>query len=124
VKLRKWFDIARLRVRSLLRRSRVESELERELRFHLEQETEANRHLGLLAPEAQQAARRRLGGVAQIQEECRDMRRTGYIENFIHDLQYAICQPDLSQVSRESLRPPRYPRAQPCLRLHRRHHAQ
>src|SRR5690242_5904447 len=38
---------------------------------------------------ARSAALRRLGGAAQIQEECRDMRRTGYIENFIRDLQYA-----------------------------------
>jgi predicted permease len=27
--------------------------------------------------------------MAQVQEECRDMRRTGYIENFVRDLQYA-----------------------------------
>jgi predicted permease len=90
VKPQQWFHIVRLRLRSLLRRNRVESELERELRFHLEQETEANLRLGLLPPTARQAAIRRLGGVAQIQEECRDMRRTSYIENFIHDMQYAI----------------------------------
>ena len=88
--VQRWSHITRLRLRSLLRRNRVEGELERELRFHLDQEVDANLRLGLLRPEARQAAVRRLGGVTQIQEECRDMRRTSYVENFIHDLQYAI----------------------------------
>lgn len=83
--LRQWFDIAFLRLRSLFGRGRVE----RELRFHLDRETEANLRLGLSPPEARLAALRRLGGMAHVQEECRDMRRTGYIENFVRDLQYA-----------------------------------
>jgi predicted permease len=90
VTLQQRFDITRSRLRSLFRRKRVEGELERELRFHLDQETEANLRLGLLPPDARHAAIRRLGGVAQIQEECRDMRRTSYIENFVHDVRYAI----------------------------------
>jgi hypothetical protein len=87
---RRQWDIARLRFRSLLRRGRLESELDRELRFHLESETDANLRLGLPPTEAHLAAIRRLGGMAQIQEECRDMRRTDYLENFARDLQYAV----------------------------------
>ena len=30
-----------------------------------------------------------MGGLTQIQEECRDMRRTNYIENLVQDLRYA-----------------------------------
>ncbi|MFN7992295.1 MAG: ABC transporter permease [Bryobacteraceae bacterium] len=85
-----WFQIVRLRLRSLLRRGVLEQELDRELQFHLEQETEKNLDLGLTPSEARSAALRRLGGVAQIQEECRDMRRTSYIENFVSDLRYAV----------------------------------
>lgn len=87
--LRRWWDIGRLRLRSLLRRGRVESELDKELRFHLESEIEANLRLGLSPREARIAAVRRLGGMAQIQEECRDMRRTDYLENFMSDLRYS-----------------------------------
>ena len=36
------------------------------------------------------AALRRFGGVAQVQEECREMRRVQYIENFAQDLRYAL----------------------------------
>jgi predicted permease len=86
----RWWDIVRLRLRSLLRSGRLEQELDKELCFHLESETEANLRLGLAPLDAQHAALRRLGGVAQIQEECRDMRRAGYFENFVRDLQYAI----------------------------------
>lgn len=82
----RWWDIGRLRLRSLLRRGRVESELDKELRFHLESETATNLRLGDSPEEARLAAIRRLGGMAQIQEECRDMRRTNYLENFLRDL--------------------------------------
>lgn len=86
----RWLDILRLRLRSLFRRGAVEQELDRELRFHLDKETEANQTLGLTPEGARNAALRRFGGAAQIQEECRDMRRTAYLENFVQDLRYAV----------------------------------
>jgi predicted permease len=89
MQLERWFDIVRLRLRSLLRRNAVEGEMDRELQFHLDQEIEKNLRLGLTRAEARSAAVRRLGGITQIREECRDMRRTGYIESFLRDLQYA-----------------------------------
>lgn len=77
-----------MRLRSLLRRGQVETELEKELTFHVEQEIEANLAAGIAPIEARRAALRRLGGVAQIKEECRDMRRTEYLENLWQDLRY------------------------------------
>jgi predicted permease len=90
MKLGRWWNIVRMRMRSLARRGRVEGELDKELRFHLEQQIEENLALGIPPAEARRAALRRLGGMAQIQEECRDMRRTNYIENLWHDLHYAM----------------------------------
>jgi predicted permease len=72
-----------------VRRRQAEQELEKELRFHLEQQIEENRTRGTTGNEAHYAALRRLGNISQIQEECRDMRRTNYIENFLQDLRYA-----------------------------------
>jgi predicted permease len=86
----RWLDVVRMRARSLGRRGRVEDELDRELRFHLEQEAEHYRARGMPSGEARFAAMRRLGGVAQVQEECREMRRVQYIENFTQDLRYAL----------------------------------
>jgi predicted permease len=89
VKTGRWSDILRLRARSLFSRDRVESELEKELRFHLEQEAEEARGHGLSLDEARIAAHRKLGGITQIREECRDMRRTNFLENLKQDSRYA-----------------------------------
>jgi predicted permease len=85
----RWLHLVRLRLRSLLHRNSVERELDRELQFHLDREVEENVRLGRDPSEARTAAILRLGGVAQIQEECRDMRRTSHIENLVRDLKYA-----------------------------------
>ncbi len=82
-------DIVRLRLRSLLHRSHVEEDLAKELRFHLEQQAQENLAAGMPPAEARRAAARKLGSVTQIEEECRDMRRTDIIENFWRDLRYA-----------------------------------
>ena len=79
-----------LRCRSLFRRGRVELELNDELRFHLERLTEEYVAKGMTPKEARYAALRELGGVDQIKEECRDMRRVNYIENLLQDLRYGL----------------------------------
>jgi predicted permease len=86
----RWRDVVRMRLRSLARRGRVDDELERELRFHVEQEAEEYRARGMSPEAARCAALRRIGGVAQVQEECREMRRVQYVENFMQDLRYAL----------------------------------
>src|SRR5580658_7806752 len=80
----------RLRLRSLFGRARVERELADELSFHLEQQIAENRAAGMPAAEARLAAMRLLGGVPQIQAECRDMRMTTAIESVFQDLRYAL----------------------------------
>ncbi len=79
-----------LRFRSLFRRGRVEGELSDELRFHLEKLAEENVAKGMTSNEARYAALRELGGVEQVKEECRDMRRVNYIENLVQDLTYGL----------------------------------
>jgi hypothetical protein len=79
----RWLHKLPLRFRSLLVRRRVERELNDELRFHLEKQIEVKVARGMTAEEARYAALRELGGVEQIKEECRDMRRMSYIENFV-----------------------------------------
>src|SRR5215469_13833954 len=79
-----------MRFRTLLKRQRVESELDREMRYHVERQAEENVAAGMNPREAREAASRSFGGVTQVQEECRDKRRTTYLENFLHDLRYAV----------------------------------
>jgi hypothetical protein len=56
---RRWIDVGRLRLRSLVRRARVESELDRELRAHLDAMIAENLERGMSPVEA-----RRVDGVA------------------------------------------------------------
>jgi predicted permease len=86
----RWMDIARLRLRSLFGKAQVEAELDRELRFHLEEQTRENVARGMSPEEARAAARRAFGGTTQFQEECRDMRRTNRLESLWSDLRYAV----------------------------------
>jgi len=81
-----------LRLRSLFKRERVEQELGDELRFHLEKLTAENVARGMGPQDARYAALRELGGIEQIKEECRDMRRVNYIENLIQDIRYGLRQ--------------------------------
>jgi putative ABC transport system permease protein len=84
----RWLYKLSLRFRSLFRRGSVERELSDELRFHLENLTQEYVAHGLTPEEARYAALRELGGVDQIKEECRDMRRLNFIDNLIQDLRY------------------------------------
>ena len=86
----RWFYKLPLRFRSLFLKSNVEQELAEELRFHLEKLIEQEVARGMTPEEAHYAALRELGGVEQIKEECRDMRRVNYVESFIQDVRYGL----------------------------------
>jgi predicted permease len=88
--LRRLCDVAFLRLRSLFGKTAVERELERELAFHLDNQIRENMSRGMSADEARRVAIRSLGGIAQVQEECRDMRRINQIETIWNDLRYAV----------------------------------
>jgi putative ABC transport system permease protein len=90
VRLRRWFYTVPLRLRSLLRRGRVEEELDEELRYHLERQIEENLADGMSAAEARYAALRAMGGIEQHKEVCRDMRRVNFIEDFLQDIRYGL----------------------------------
>jgi macrolide transport system ATP-binding/permease protein len=89
-KVTRALDVFRLRLRSLLRSKSVEEELSRELRFHLDQQIDENLAAGMPPEEARYAALRTVGRIAQIKEECRDMRRVAWFENTVQDLKYAV----------------------------------
>lgn len=83
------FDKLRLRFTSLFRRRKIDAQLEDELRFHFDQLVNENISADMPPDEARQSALRSMGRTAAIQEECRDMRRTKWIDDFLHDIGYA-----------------------------------
>lgn len=86
----RWLDQFTLRLRTLFRRGRVESELHRELDFHLKEQIAENRARGMSAQEALYAALRTIGGMSQIEEQCRDQRGLHWIENTLQDVRYSL----------------------------------
>ena len=86
----RWFYIVPLRLRSLLRRNQVDHELDEELQYHIERQIEQNLSMGMTPSEARTAARRAIGPPGYYKEECRDTRRTHFVEDLLHDVRYAL----------------------------------
>ena len=90
MRLEHWFYTLPLRLRSLFRFRQVEQELDEELRYHLDRQTEENIARGMTTEEARLAALRAMGGVEQRKEQCRDMRRVNWIEDLTQDIRYGL----------------------------------
>ncbi len=78
------------RLFGLIHKDKVESEMDKEIRFHLEREMEENIRRGMKPEEAYFAAQRSFGGVEQYKEECRDVRRNRWLEDFLQDARYSL----------------------------------
>jgi putative ABC transport system permease protein len=77
--------IAIHRLRSLLRSSRTETEMQRELALHVEQLTREYISAGLSESDAYRAARLEFGSLETIKEQCRDMRRVTLVQDLFKD---------------------------------------
>lgn len=84
-----WLDGLRDRLRWLTRSEEAEEQLDYELRFHLEMETERLVAAGQSPEEAARRAAWSLGHVGQAKEAVRDERGIGWIEEASRDLSYA-----------------------------------
>src|SRR5467141_45401 len=74
----------------LWRRTKMEEQLEKELRFHLDQHASELIARGHSPNEARRQARLALGGPEQVKENCRDARGTRWLEDLLQDFRYAI----------------------------------
>jgi predicted permease len=74
----------------LWRRGQMEEQLEKELRFHLDQHTADLIAQGHDPEEARRQARLAVGGPEQVKESCRDARGTRWLEDLWQDFRYAL----------------------------------
>jgi putative ABC transport system permease protein len=79
--LRSWLS-------ATLRRSRMESEMDAELRFHMEAFTEDLVHTGLSREEAVRRAHIEFGGVERVKEEGREARGVNFLDQMAQDFRY------------------------------------
>ena len=84
--MRSLLQRARRRLLRALRPRRIDSQLDDELRFHIESETAANVARGLTEPEARRRALADIGGVERWREEVRDQRPAHALEVALRDV--------------------------------------
>jgi putative ABC transport system permease protein len=73
-----------------LRKSKLEKQLDSELRFHVEQQTAENIAAGVNPDEARRSALAQFGGLEYVKEETRDARGTHFIETLLQDVRFAF----------------------------------
>lgn len=85
-----WLRNPRLKWDALRHKQRFDNEMDREMRAHVEMQTQENIDAGMNPAEARYAALRQFGWVESVKETCRDQRGFGWIENLGQDLCLAV----------------------------------
>ena len=75
---------------SVFRRSRIESEMDEELRAHIAGRAEDLERSGLPRAEAERRARLEFGGYQKFKEECREALGTHFLETLAQDVRYGM----------------------------------
>src|ERR687887_983688 len=86
----RWTRRLRLRLRSLIRRSRVEAEIDEELRYHVERQVDELIARGMDPTQARYAALRDMGGIERRKEECRESLGLRLIDELRYDVRFAL----------------------------------
>ena len=71
------------------RRRTMEAQLDKELRFHVDQHEAELIAQGCAPEDARRRARLALGGPEQVKEECRDARGTRWLDDTLQDARHA-----------------------------------
>jgi len=77
-------------INATLRRSRMEKDMDAELKFHLEAYAESLMSKGIAREEAMRRARIEFGGVERVKEEGREARGVSFIDTLIQDVRYGL----------------------------------
>src|SRR6185503_17143168 len=84
----KWFNILRDRLRALRQRESVINDIDREMRTHLDLETEANIRSGMSPQEARDKALRSFGNLNRAVDAAYDVKGGGFFETLAQDVRY------------------------------------
>src|SRR5215213_8222196 len=86
----RWFNVISARLRALFGRESVISDIDEELRLHVELETEQNLSRGMSPAEARRAARMSFGNFDSIRDTAYTVRGGGLMETFMQDVRYGV----------------------------------
>ena len=90
--IEQWWYSLPFRWRSFFRPDQVDQEMKAEIREHLEQQTRENIRRGMSPEEARRSAVLKLGGMTQVEQQCRQARGGNALSDFIQDLRYGFRQ--------------------------------
>src|SRR6266498_2772608 len=77
------------RMLNWFRLRKLESDLDRELKYHIDRRVSDLKLSGLPEPEARRQAALELGGITQVREEVRDIWLTRWLRDFAYDLHFS-----------------------------------
>ena len=86
----RWYYKFPLRLRSLFRRQEAELALDEEIAFHLNALVDQYLAQGMTPEAARAAARREMGHLEPVKEECREARNVNFVENVFKDLHFGL----------------------------------
>ena len=86
----RWLARFRIALRSIVRRRRVDEELNEEMQHHLERQIDEELKTGLSPADAERAARRALGDIEQAKEQLRDARAGAWIDQVERDFRFGV----------------------------------
>src|SRR5271157_4242695 len=75
---------------AVLQRKRTETEMDAELRFHLDAYAEDLVRAGVPREEAVRRACIEFGGIEQAKEQCRDARGVTFLDSLLQDVRYGL----------------------------------
>jgi predicted permease len=78
------------RLRSMLRRERLDQELDEELRSHLEMRTADNLAAGMSPAQARYEAQKRFGNTTRLKEHTREVDIVGWLDEAARDFRHAL----------------------------------
>ncbi|MET0645632.1 MAG: ABC transporter permease [Pyrinomonadaceae bacterium] len=86
----RWWNFIRARLRALTGRESVISDIDKEMRLHVEMETEQNLARGMSPAEARRAARMSFGNFDSMRDAAYTVRGGGLMETFLQDVRYGV----------------------------------
>jgi putative ABC transport system permease protein len=86
----RWLNVISARLRALTGRESVINDIDKELRLHIEMETEQNLARGMSPAEARRAARMSFGNFDSIRHTAYTVRGGGLMETFLQDVRYGV----------------------------------
>jgi predicted permease len=73
-----------------MKNKKRERQLDAELQFHIDRQVADNLRAGMSPEEARRNANLKFGGLEQLKEDCRDVRRTRWLETVVQDVRFAL----------------------------------